>query len=153
MSDDELAAAQAESDAIDAIEGDDPPMHFRADGSLHTGLTDSVPARCTYGGDCTVHPDTRGLHDFDDTPAPTPADDVTALRDELRTYRSLIGPIVDRSSARLDRIAGAVPVPTRVWMHRCGVVLINDTEPPPCHVCVSTPQIPFVRLYLLGGVT
>lgn len=84
-------------------------------------------------------------------PAPSLADDVAALRLEIATMRGDEG--ANRRTAilaRFDRIAAQVPVPTRVWMHRCGVVLINDTEPPPCHVCVSTPQIRFQRLYTIG---
>lgn len=83
---------------------------------------------------------------------------------EVETAAALLAIIRDRllryvpggGEQYLDRYLMAVkdeaPVPARVWMHRCGVVLINDTQPPPCHVCVSTPQIPFVRLYTLGEV-
>lgn len=45
--------------------------------------------RCTYGGDCTVHPDAQGLHDFDQD-APTPTDRVTLALDELATLREQI---------------------------------------------------------------
>lgn len=85
------------------------------------------------------------------TPAPTRADDVAALRAEVEAHWR-DGQLPNYMATLFDRIAGAVPQPTRVWMHRCGVVLINDTEPPPCHVCVSTPQIPFVRLYSLSEI-
>lgn len=84
-------------------------------------------------------------------PAPTRADDVAALRAEVEAHWR-DGQLPNYMATLFDRIAGAVPQPTRVWMHRCGVVLINDTEPPPCHVCVSTPQIPFVRLYSLSEI-
>lgn len=35
------------------------------------------PTDCTHGGDCTVHPDARGLHDF----TPTIAEALRQVRD------------------------------------------------------------------------
>jgi hypothetical protein len=111
----------------------------------------------------------HGVPEVEQQPAaPSIAEDVAALRnalldlrDDIKTLGMTAAPhaqITHRHAQdlhtsiveRLDRIATQAPQPTRVWMHRCGVVLINDEQPPPCHVCVSTPQIPFQRLYTLG---
>jgi hypothetical protein len=85
---------------------------------------------------------------FASAPAPTLADDVAALREHLEKAIEL----GTDAEAMFDRIAARAPQPTRVWMHRCGSIAVDDKQPPPCPRCVSTPQIPFVRLYTLGEV-
>jgi hypothetical protein len=84
--------------------------------------------------------------------APTTiADEVAALRTLVALYLPQFSNVRELATGHLDRIVAKAPVPERIWVHRCGVVLIRDEMPPPCHVCVSTPQIPFQRLYTLPG--
>ncbi len=114
-------------------------------------------ARCTREGLLAAGVDmdairAEALRETAAPAAPTLADDVAALRSLIETEMGDFAAARGAGLAILDRIATRAPQPTRVWMHRCGVVLINDTQPPSCHVCVSTPDIPFVRLYTLGEV-
>ena len=93
----------------------------------------------------------RHLLDVDKRPAPSLADDVAALRGMIE-QQGRLGRQPSRLEmlAVLDRIAAQMPQPTRAWMHRCGMVLIDDVSPPlPCDGCRGPGA--WRRLYTLGG--
>lgn len=89
----------------------------------------------------------------DPVPAPTPADDVAALRAEVEAHWR-DGQLPNYMSALFDRLAGALPQRATdggepVWQHACGFVFAGPEQRP--DDCPRDDEDAWRALYTLGG--